>query len=248
MSIALTQPIRWVALPLLVWAAARALLARVAFWHDRPVDLTVPFLITLLPVVFLLLTLYFRPSWQRPVGLLCQSAVTGKCRWLLFMTILFNSATLVFCVRSWSRHEFASWMLRTNSKECRLLFLESQGGSVSLLCAASGIGSPYDRGGFRFGSSIPVFFVPSLGTFHFQMGPRGGAVQVPHLVLMVLAVLPIVGIAARKAHRAATQTPGKCRHCGYDLTGNTSGICPECGTAIPAAAMEATSVRLNAPD
>ena len=24
--------------------------------------------------------------------------------------------------------------------------------------------------------------------------------------------------------------PGHCQHCGYDLTGNTSGICPECGT------------------
>ena len=26
--------------------------------------------------------------------------------------------------------------------------------------------------------------------------------------------------------------PGHCQSCGYDLTGNTSGICPECGTAI----------------
>ncbi|MBN2562782.1 MAG: hypothetical protein JXQ75_17805 [Phycisphaerae bacterium] len=25
---------------------------------------------------------------------------------------------------------------------------------------------------------------------------------------------------------------GHCRECGYDLTGNTSGICPECGTPI----------------
>lgn len=26
--------------------------------------------------------------------------------------------------------------------------------------------------------------------------------------------------------------PGRCRHCGYDLTGNVSGNCPECGTPI----------------
>jgi hypothetical protein len=25
--------------------------------------------------------------------------------------------------------------------------------------------------------------------------------------------------------------PGHCRRCGYDLTGNESGVCPECGTA-----------------
>jgi len=24
-----------------------------------------------------------------------------------------------------------------------------------------------------------------------------------------------------------------CVPCGYDLTGNTSGICPECGAAVP---------------
>ncbi|MBN2562781.1 MAG: hypothetical protein JXQ75_17800 [Phycisphaerae bacterium] len=27
-------------------------------------------------------------------------------------------------------------------------------------------------------------------------------------------------------------SPGRCQECGYDLTGNTSGICPECGTPI----------------
>ena len=24
-----------------------------------------------------------------------------------------------------------------------------------------------------------------------------------------------------------------CRHCGYNLTGNISGVCPECGTSVP---------------
>ncbi len=26
---------------------------------------------------------------------------------------------------------------------------------------------------------------------------------------------------------------GHCRSCGYNLTGNTSGVCPECGTRVP---------------
>jgi len=28
--------------------------------------------------------------------------------------------------------------------------------------------------------------------------------------------------------------PGHCQRCGYNLTGNVSGLCPECGTPIPA--------------
>ena len=26
--------------------------------------------------------------------------------------------------------------------------------------------------------------------------------------------------------------PGMCRHCNYNLTGNVSGVCPECGTPV----------------
>lgn len=29
--------------------------------------------------------------------------------------------------------------------------------------------------------------------------------------------------------------PGHCGSCNYDLTGNTSGVCPECGAAVPPA-------------
>jgi|SRR5665213_1020455 len=34
----------------------------------------------------------------------------------------------------------------------------------------------------------------------------------------------------RKRRRQARSLGGKCVHCGYDLTGNVSGTCPECGT------------------
>lgn len=27
--------------------------------------------------------------------------------------------------------------------------------------------------------------------------------------------------------------PGRCTKCGYNLTGNVSGVCPECGTPVP---------------
>ena len=35
---------------------------------------------------------------------------------------------------------------------------------------------------------------------------------------------------------------GLCVRCGYDLTGNVSGTCPECGTVVPRGAMEHVDV------
>jgi hypothetical protein len=52
--------------------------------------------------------------------------------------------------------------------------------------------------------------------------------------VIILPFWMILGVAAgvtvlfwlRPWHRPL---PGHCRGCGYDLTGNTSGVCPECG-------------------
>ena len=42
------------------------------------------------------------------------------------------------------------------------------------------------------------------------------------------AAPPALWIAGRHRRRPR---PGRCRRCGYDLTGNESGACPECGRA-----------------
>ena len=56
----------------------------------------------------------------------------------------------------------------------------------------------------------------------------GTGVLVP-LWLPVLAV----GVGATVLHRQRNRLRvGSCQHCGYDLTGNVSGRCPECGAAI----------------
>ena len=54
----------------------------------------------------------------------------------------------------------------------------------------------------------------------------------PHWSLVVtFGTLPgwIVLRWCRRVHRTAAH---RCLICGYSLTGNTSGICPECGTAV----------------
>lgn len=41
-------------------------------------------------------------------------------------------------------------------------------------------------------------------------------------------IVGAIGARRSRARRAA----GACSNCGYDLTGNISGVCPECGTRI----------------
>ena len=62
--------------------------------------------------------------------------------------------------------------------------------------------------------------------------PRGGGpasgftADVPFWCLFPIAVIPTV-ILWRRDRRIP---PGHCQTCGYDLTGNTTGVCSECGT------------------
>lgn len=58
-----------------------------------------------------------------------------------------------------------------------------------------------------------------------------------HLLLVafpfgVCAAVPLFRGPVRRWHRARR---GLCVRCGYDLTGNISGVCSECGTWIPGA-------------
>jgi hypothetical protein len=63
------------------------------------------------------------------------------------------------------------------------------------------------------------------------------------IALLVILVLTTYLLAPRLAvhlwcrghqwyHDRRSIPPGHCQKCGYDLTGNESGRCPECGTAI----------------
>ena len=45
-------------------------------------------------------------------------------------------------------------------------------------------------------------------------------------LLFLLVAIPVAYLLSRDRPKIP---PGHCQKCGYDLTGNTSGVCPECG-------------------
>jgi hypothetical protein len=77
--------------------------------------------------------------------------------------------------------------------------------------------------------------VVGLGPVTFHSSNHGfqrlSTVMIPDwLPIPVLAAYPIAYFAWR-IHRR--RRPGHCLHCDYDLTGNESGACPECGEPVP---------------
>ena len=57
---------------------------------------------------------------------------------------------------------------------------------------------------------------------------------------LISAPYPIVVLFRGPIRRRRRRSRGECVRCGYDLRGNESGACPECGTTIAAARVEAS--------
>lgn len=50
----------------------------------------------------------------------------------------------------------------------------------------------------------------------------------PLLGLLIAVIYPVLPTTVKRRRRKR----GLCVHCEYDLTGNVSGVCPECGTPV----------------
>jgi membrane protein implicated in regulation of membrane protease activity len=64
------------------------------------------------------------------------------------------------------------------------------------------------------------FFFPNTPTIYLI----AAAAPFFAIILLILMIL---------WRRMKPRPPGHCQNCGYDLTGNVSGRCPECGEPVP---------------
>ena len=58
----------------------------------------------------------------------------------------------------------------------------------------------------------------------------GRVTLVVALILVPVGLMFVANLRQNRQHRRLTR--GLCVRCGYDLTGNVSGVCPECGRCI----------------
>ena len=72
----------------------------------------------------------------------------------------------------------------------------------------------------------PLGGLPSVGRTLYG---DGVVIWTPMWLWCLLFLAPTVWLWYRQARRPS---PTACKHCGYDLTGNVSGRCPECGKPV----------------
>ena len=108
-------------------------------------------------------------------------------------------------------------------------------GGLGLCCEV------YIEGGAIF-SFVAWMFVPPgfiwrsgnapewSGSFHFAAGGSSIGIIVP-IWLALLISIPLTALLFRLDRKRIP--PGHCQSCGYDLTGNVSGKCPECSEPVP---------------
>ena len=80
----------------------------------------------------------------------------------------------------------------------------------------------------RWPQESPTMFGPPPATVVGTVYARIWTVVLPLWIPLAVVALP-TGLLW---WRTRPPKPGHCPHCGYNLTGNVSGVCPECGDKV----------------
>jgi hypothetical protein len=101
--------------------------------------------------------------------------------------------------------------------------MKTRGDTVLFYGVASGMGTLF----------LAPYLLHVLGRLFPVLHPVEGQVGMYVWLALALVVgLTVAWVTWKRSEPADRQERGLCTRCGYDLTGNVSGVCPECGTAI----------------
>ncbi|MCH7592047.1 MAG: hypothetical protein IH989_04605 [Planctomycetes bacterium] len=88
--------------------------------------------------------------------------------------------------------------------------------------------------GFFVGRPViaPIVLWPLMAIEYFQIWGWDHSSYSYFVMIVGYAMLGgLIGLVADSIRRKDS-APGRCQACDYDLTGNVSGVCPECGTKV----------------
>jgi hypothetical protein len=172
---------------------------------------------------------------SRPYCSMCDTTYSGAGNALIGRTWLFGAAHgRVGLGRLTSRHtspRAQAWSPRAQAWDehvqlCSELYRKHWGPVVAM--PASRVGRwfrvGFDSGGTRPGGPVQAYWLVGLPCWY---------------PLVATAILPACWIRwfRRRRRSIARFRKRQCLECGYDLTGNVSGVCPECGTGVPEGAV-----------
>ena len=82
-------------------------------------------------------------------------------------------------------------------------------------------------------TNAPLWALAKWGICWPRYETSGGPYRSPRVELPLSSVVVLVGLpTAYLWWRDRRPPPGHCQKCGYNLTDNVSGVCPECGTEV----------------
>ncbi len=81
---------------------------------------------------------------------------------------------------------------------------------------------------FRYDPRSVAYFARDDGKMLHSVGTSMSVVT-PYWAPACLFIVAPVGLVIRRVRTWRRSRTGRCAACGYNLTGNLSGVCPECG-------------------
>ncbi len=157
---------------------------------------------------------------------------------LALAAVVFAAAMAVSCVDGFSLSAY-------NADRAAFWVAHMEGGAAAV-SRTTGYGRPVITSpmGVRSVEVGPYSLFWTRGTIRYQITATGAggedfdvgrfpAWQVAAVPLL-LALYPVIALARGPYRRVIRRRRGLCIGCGYDLTGNESGVCPECALKIAA--------------
>jgi hypothetical protein len=157
---------------------------------------------------------------------------------LAVLSLLLCVATLQLWIQSESANEVFWFHSRWTDKDRVPMFFLWHEVGVATVGIWSVPWDKYEDEYAREGSywRVPTFN-PARDLRDVSFGFNGGCLTFPYWMLaMTLSVLPVMVFGPPLLRRLKPPRPGHCLQCSYNLTGNVSGVCPECGKPISSTA------------